>query len=99
MTSSVGELWVESVNPAAPFGLFRINPGRTGTITVTITVPSAATAGTVVSGDVYVDTFVPFVQAAGSATPAIPYAYTVSSPRLQQAPNATCPGAGRLLRA
>ena len=78
MTSSVGDLWVESVNPAAPFGLFRINPGRTGTITVTITVPSAATAGTVVSGDVYVDTFVPFVQAAGSETAAIPYAYTVS---------------------
>jgi hypothetical protein len=32
----------------------------------------------VVSGDVYVDTIVPFVQAAGSETTVIPYTYTVS---------------------
>jgi hypothetical protein len=78
MTSSVGDFWLASVNPAAGVTLFRINPGQTGTITVTIKVPSAATAGSVVSGDVFVDTIVPFVQDAGSETAAIPYAYTVS---------------------
>jgi hypothetical protein len=56
----------------------RINPGQTRTITVTIKVPATATAGTVVSGDVFVDTIVPFVQDAGSETAAIAYTYTVS---------------------
>jgi hypothetical protein len=78
MTSSVGDFWLESVGATVGFSLFRINPGQTGTITLTIKVPSSATAGTVVSGNVYVDTIVPFVQAAGSETAAIPYTYTVS---------------------
>jgi hypothetical protein len=78
ITSPVGDFWLASVNPTTPFGLFRINPGQTRIITVTITVPPSATAGTVVSGDVFVDTIVPFVQNAGSETAAIPYAYTVS---------------------
>jgi hypothetical protein len=77
MTSSVGDFWLESVDPTAPFSLFRINPGQTRTITLTISVPTSATAGRV-SGDVYVDTIVPFVQAAGSETTVIPYTYTVS---------------------
>jgi len=77
MTSSVGDFWLGSVNGTTSFSLFRINSGQTRTITVTIKVPSSATAGSVVSGDVYVDTIVPFVQAAGSETAAIPYAYTV----------------------
>jgi hypothetical protein len=78
MTSPVGDFWLASVNPAAGVALFRINPGQTGTIRLTIKVPATATAGSVVSGDVFVDTIVPFVQDAGSETAAIPYAYTVS---------------------
>ena len=45
---------------------------------MTIKAPSTATAGRVVSGDVFADTIVPFVQDAGSETAAIPYARTVS---------------------
>jgi hypothetical protein len=78
MTSPVGDFWLASVNPAAGVALFRINPGQTGTIKLTIKVPATATAGSLVSGDVFVDTIVPFVQDAGSETAAIPYAYTVS---------------------
>jgi hypothetical protein len=77
MTSSVGDFWLESVDANAPFRLYRINSGQTREITVTIKVPASAAAGTVVTGDVYVDTIVPFVQAAGSETSVIPYAYTV----------------------
>jgi hypothetical protein len=77
MTSSVGDWWLLSVNTAAPFRLYRINSGQTRAITVTIKVPASATAGTVVTGDVYVDTIVPWVQAAGSETSVIPYTYTI----------------------
>ena len=77
MTSSVGDLWRLSVDATAPFRLYRINSGQTRAITVTIKVPASATAGTVVTGDVYVDTVVPVIQLAGSETSVIPYAYTV----------------------
>jgi hypothetical protein len=77
MTSSVGDLWLGSVDATAPFRLYRINSGQTRAITVTIKVPASATAGTVVTGDVYVDTVVPVIQLAGSETSVIPYAYTV----------------------
>jgi hypothetical protein len=65
------------VDTTSPFRLYRINPGQTRAITVTIKVPASATAGTVVTGDVYVDTLVPVIQLAGSETSVIPYAYTV----------------------
>jgi Subtilase family len=77
MTSSVGDFWLESVDTTAPFRLYRINSGQTRAITVTIKVPASATSGTVVTGDVYVDTLVPVIQLAGSETSVIPYAYTV----------------------
>ena len=77
MTSSVGDFWRVSVDSTAWFRLYRINPGQTRAITVTIKVPASATPGTVVTGDVYVDTLVPFIQIAGSETNVIPYAYTV----------------------
>jgi Subtilase family len=80
MTSSVGDFWLESVDASAPFRLYRINGGQTRAITVTIKVPASATAGTVVSGDVYVDTIVPFAQfgqVAGSETTVVPYTYTI----------------------
>jgi len=77
MTTTVGDWWLRSVNPAAAFSLLRVNPGQTATITVTVKVPASATAGSVVSGNVYVDTFAPFVQDSGSETAALPYTYTV----------------------
>ena len=77
MTSSVGDLWRLSVDPTAPFRLYRINSGQTRAITVTIKVPARATAGTVVTGDVYVDTVVPWIQLVGSETSVIPYTYTI----------------------
>jgi hypothetical protein len=77
MTSSVGDLWLASVDATAPFRLYRINSGQTRAITVTIKVPASAAPGTVVTGDVFVDTVVPVIQLAGSETSVIPYAYTV----------------------
>jgi hypothetical protein len=79
VSTSVGDFWQEAVDPNAPgFDLFRINPGQTGVIDVTVT-PEAA-PGTVVSGNLYVNDFVPAVQDAGSEITAIPYSYTVGSP-------------------
>ena len=40
-------------------------------------VPASATAGTLVTGSVYVDTIVPWAQAAGSETSVIPYTCTI----------------------
>jgi Peptidase inhibitor I9 len=79
VTSSVGDFWQLATNPAASFSLFVINPGATATINVTIT-PSAA-AGTVVSGNLYVDAFTgdvpPYGQVTGDELAALPYTYTV----------------------
>jgi hypothetical protein len=81
VTSAVGDFWQASVNPSAAFSLFVIQPGQTATINVTIT-PSAA-AGTVVSGNLYVDTFdgnvPPVAQEGGDELAALPYTYTVGS--------------------
>jgi hypothetical protein len=79
VSSSVGDFWQRSVNQAAPFNVFIVNPGQTRTITVTIT-PSGP-AGNTVSGNLYVDDFADFVppagQVAGSELAALPYEYTI----------------------
>jgi hypothetical protein len=79
VTSAPGDVWEASVNPNAQFGLFVIQPGQTATINVTIT-PSA-TAGTVVSGNLYVDVLdgnvPPYGQLGGDELAALPYTYTV----------------------
>jgi hypothetical protein len=79
VTSSVGDFWEASVNPSASFGLFVLQPGQTGTINVTIT--PTGTAGTVVSGNLYVDVFdgnvPPFGQTGGDELAALPYTYTI----------------------
>ncbi|HMH90620.1 MAG TPA: hypothetical protein VK586_05995, partial [Streptosporangiaceae bacterium] len=79
VTSAPGDLWEASVNPNAQFGLFVIQPGQTATIPVTIT-PSGA-AGTVVSGNLYVDVLdgnvPPFGQTGGDELAALPYTYTI----------------------
>ncbi len=79
VTSSTGDFWQRSVNQAAPFGIFVVKPGQVGTITVTIT--PAGAAGTVISGNLFVDDFAaslpPYGQQAGSELAALPYQYTV----------------------
>ena len=81
VTSATGDLWAVSTNPAASFSPVTINPGQSATIDVTIT-PNAA-AGTVVSGDLYVDDFAsgvpPYGQLTGDELVALPYEYTVGS--------------------
>jgi hypothetical protein len=79
VTSAPGDFWEASVNPAAAFSLFVIQPGQTKTIDVTIT-PSGA-AGTVVSGNLYADVFdgnvQPYGQEGGDELAALPYTYTI----------------------
>ena len=77
VSSSTGDFWQGAVNPFASFSIFPIGPGQTGTITVTIT--PTGKPGTVVSGTLYIDDFVPATQDSGSELLAIPYAYTIGS--------------------
>jgi hypothetical protein len=74
VSSSVGDFWLGAVGGNGGFALFQINPGQTGVITVTIT--PAGPAGPV-SGNLYIDDFVPATQDSGSEIHAIPYSYTV----------------------
>jgi hypothetical protein len=79
VTSTAGDLWLASTNPAATFPPVTINPGQSATVNVTIT-PSGA-SGTVVSGNLYVDDFIenvpPYAQEAGDELVALPYTYTI----------------------
>jgi Subtilase family len=81
VTSPTGDLWLLATNPSSAFTPITINAGQTVTINLTIT-PDAA-AGTVVSGNLYVDDYVgsvpPSGQASGDELAAIPYEYTVGS--------------------
>jgi hypothetical protein len=81
-SSSTGDLWQISANPAASFSPLSLGPGQSGVIDVTIT-PSG-TGGTVVQGDIYVDDYnsdvPPTVVSTltGNELAAIPYEYRVS---------------------
>jgi hypothetical protein len=79
VTSATSDLWLQSTNAAAGATPVLIKPGQSATINVTIT-PNAA-AGTVVSGNLYVDTFdggiPPFGAESGDQMAALPYEYTV----------------------
>ena len=73
--AATGDIWQGAVDATAPaFTPITIQPGQTGTITVTLT-PSAA-KGTVVHGTLYVDDLQP-VSGSGDELKAIPYTYTV----------------------
>jgi hypothetical protein len=74
VTASSGDVWAQSVNPAAPYTPVSIGPGQTATITLTIT-PNAP-KGTVVRGFIGVDTF-SLVTFTGDQVINIPYSYTV----------------------
>jgi hypothetical protein len=79
ITSGPGDFWQAAVNPAAPFGLFIINPGQTRTITVHIK-PSGL-RGSVVRGHLFVDTWAgnvpPYEQEGGSEVASFGYTYTI----------------------
>jgi hypothetical protein len=82
VSSSTGDLWQASVNPSALTGLSPvvIGPGRTGTITVTIT--PTGPAGSHASGTLYLDVEDLFLlqvypEPNGSEAAAIPYSYTL----------------------
>lgn len=83
VSSTTGDYWQASVNLSAlgDFAPLVLGPGQSGTIDVTIT-PSGAT-GTVVSGDLYVDTLDTGIPTAvyatfgGNELASIPYKYTV----------------------
>ncbi len=74
VSPSTGDIWAASVNPNATYSPLTLNPGQTGTITLTIT-PNAP-KGTVVRGFIGVDTF-NFGTDAGDELINIPYSYTV----------------------
>jgi hypothetical protein len=74
VTSNTGDVWAQSVNAAAPYSPLTLNPGQTGTITLTIT-PNAP-KGTVIHGFIGVDTL-NLATAAGDELVNIPYSYTV----------------------
>jgi hypothetical protein len=79
VTSPGGDIWLDSVDPTAPFSPITINPGQSATINVTIT--PTGPVGTVITGDLYVDDFVngvsPYGQLTGDELAAIPYEYTI----------------------
>jgi hypothetical protein len=86
ITSSTGDLWLASTNPDLGFDPYVVNPGQSLSIPVTIT--PAGTAGTTVSGTIYLDdtSDVPSLVTAdglfnnaqvGSSVAAFPYSYTV----------------------
>jgi hypothetical protein len=79
VSPSTGDLWEQADNPLATLAPVLVNPGRTGTIDVTIT-PSAS-PGALVSGDLYIDDLTgpvpPYQEATGDELAVIPYKYTV----------------------
>jgi hypothetical protein len=81
VTSTTGDAWLASTNPAAGFSPLVLNPGQSGTISVTI-MPAGA-PGTVVHGTLYLDDFVGGVpppaygQSGGDELAAFPYSYTI----------------------
>jgi hypothetical protein len=74
ITSDTGDLWLSSIVSSAPFSPLVLDPGQSGTITVTIT--PTAPRGTVVRGTIEVDTFNPNT-VSGDEVVAIPYTYRV----------------------
>ncbi len=74
VTSTSGDIWAVSVDPSATYSPLTLDPGQSGTITLTIT-PNAP-KGTVVHGFVGVDTF-NFGTDAGDELVNIPYSYKV----------------------
>ncbi|HEX3688121.1 MAG TPA: S8 family serine peptidase [Solirubrobacteraceae bacterium] len=79
VTSSTGDFWQISVDPSTEISPITIQPGRSAEVDVTFT-PSGG-AGTVVRGNLYVNTISdnipPYAQLSASEVAAIPYQYTI----------------------
>ncbi len=82
VTTTQGDFWLASTGGQAVLGSFApltINPGETRVIHVTIT--PTGPSGTVVSGDLYVNTYVdavpPYLVTSGDEVAAVPYTYTI----------------------
>ncbi len=79
VSSDTNDFWLAALNPTQPFSPLVLNPGQSGTVDVTIT--PAGPAGTVISGNLYVDTFLaavpPYDETTGDETAAFPYTYTI----------------------
>jgi hypothetical protein len=74
VTSTTGDIWLSSTPANAPFAPLILDPGQSGTITLTIT-PNAP-KGTVVRGTVEVDTFNSNTLS-GDEVVSLPYTYRV----------------------
>jgi hypothetical protein len=74
VSTSTGDVWEQSVNPNAPYTPLTLDPGQSGTITVTFT-PSGR-RGHTVDGFIGVDTFNEFTFS-GDEVAQIPYEYRV----------------------
>ena len=74
VSASTGDIWAQTVNASAPYTPMTLDPGQSGTITLTIT-PNAP-KGTVVRGFIAVDTFNQ-ATSSGDELINIPYSYTV----------------------
>src|SRR5258706_6465897 len=74
MDADTGDLWRRAVDVTGSFSPLVLDPGRTGTITLTIT--PAGTSGTTVAGFVGVDTLDPKT-VSGDTLIAFPYAYRI----------------------
>ena len=74
VTTPTGDPWLAAIEHNPSFTPLTLQPGRSGTITVTIT--PTAPKGTRVNGVLYVDDFTEFNNA-GDELKAIPYTYTV----------------------
>jgi hypothetical protein len=74
VTTTTGDIWALSVNPDASYTPLTLNPGQSGTITVTFT-PSGR-RGHAVDGFIGVDTFNEFTDS-GDEVATIPYQYRV----------------------
>jgi hypothetical protein len=81
ITTAGGDLWLTALdgNVLNTFSAVLVNPGQTVTVPVTLT--PAGASGTVVSGTLYIDSFVnglpPYSQLTGDEVLAIPYTYTI----------------------
>ena len=79
VTSSTGDIWPASTNPATTFSPVVLHPGQSTTIQVTIT--PTGPAGTIVHGDLFVGSFSsnvpPYGQQGGDELSDLPYSYTI----------------------
>ena len=70
VTSTVGDLWTQSVDPSAPLGVFTVGPGQSAVLDVTVT--PTGVPGQVVTGDLYVDQLTELSTAAVNAENFLP---------------------------